>query len=118
MTRSGLARLVLIVVTVVAGTLPVFAQDAEHSDLHVELRSATGSNRFQIGEVIQLEAVLSSSNPTRYLAPCALFRESNFGFPQCRFFSQWSFTITHDGGWVDLSKEFPSGPVTSGGPSF
>jgi hypothetical protein len=123
MTCSRLARLVpvfatIIVVVTIVATLPLIAQDAEHSDLHVELRSATGSNRFQIGEVIPLEAVLSSSNPTRYLAPCALFRESNFGFPQCQFFSAWSFTITPDSGWVDLNKEFPSGPVTSGGPTF
>jgi hypothetical protein len=119
MTSSGLARLVLIILIITAvAPLPLFAQDAEHSDLHVELRSATGSSRFQIGEVIPLEAVLSSDNPTRYLEPCALFRESNFGFPQCRFFSKWSFTITPDRGWVDLTKEFPSGPVASGGPMF
>ncbi len=108
-----MARLIL---TLALFVWPLRAQ--EPSDLQVQLRSATGSNRFQIGEVIPLEVVLSSSTPNRYLEPCALFRESNFGFPLCRFFSKWSFTITPDGGWVDLTKEFPSGPATSGGPSF
>lgn len=51
----------------------------EHPGLQVPLRSATGSNRFQIGEVIRLEVILSSNTPNRYLEPCALFRESNFG---------------------------------------
>ncbi|MFZ3264689.1 MAG: hypothetical protein WA172_11875 [Terriglobales bacterium] len=110
---AGFARLILAIAVV---TLPLVAQ--EHSDLQAELRSSTGSNRFQIGEVIPLEVVLSSSTSNRYLEPCALFRESNFGFPQCRFFSKWSFTIMPESGWVDLTKEFPSGPVTSGGPSF
>jgi hypothetical protein len=90
----------------------------EPSDLRVQLRSATGSNRFQIGEVIPLEVVLSSTTPNRYLEPCAIFRETNFGFPQCRFFTHWSFTITSGDGWVDLTKEFPSGPGTGGGPTF
>jgi hypothetical protein len=90
----------------------------EPSDLQVQLRSATGSNLFQIGEVIPLEAVLSSSASNRYLEPCELFVERNFGFPQCRFFSRWSFTITPDRGWVDLTKEFPSGPRSRSGPTF
>ena len=51
----------------------------EHPGLQVPLRSATGSNRFQIGEVIRLEVILSSNTPNRYLEPSALFRESNFG---------------------------------------
>jgi len=85
--------------------------------LQVQLRSTTGSNQFQIGEQIPLEAVLSSSIPNRYLEPCALFRESSFGL-ECRFFSSWSFSITPDSGWVDLAKEFPGGPQTFGGPTF
>jgi hypothetical protein len=88
------------------------------SDLHVELRSATGSNRFQIGEMIPLEVVLSSSAADRYLEPCAIFRESNFGFPQCRYFARLSFSVAPDSGWVDLYKEFPTGPQTFGGPTF
>ncbi|HUZ97205.1 MAG TPA: hypothetical protein VMU57_20055 [Edaphobacter sp.] len=88
------------------------------SDLDVELRSATGSNVFQIGEKIPLEVALSSSTPKRYLEPCRLFNESNFGFPQCRFFNHWSFSIRPAGGWVDLTQEFPSGPGMGGGPSF
>jgi hypothetical protein len=88
------------------------------SDLQVQLRSATGSNRFQIGEMIPLEVVLSSNAADRYLEPCAIFRESNFGFPQCRYFTRWSFSVAPDSGWVDLYKEFPTGPQTSGGPTF
>ena len=84
----------------------------------MSLRSATGSNRFQIGEMIPLEVVLSSSAPDRYLEPCALFRESNFGFPQCRYFTRWSFSVAPDSGWTDLYKEFPSGLAMGGGPIF
>jgi hypothetical protein len=113
MTRSALARLILAIVSL---AVPLLAQD--QSDLQAQLRSATGSNTFQIGEVIPLEVVLSSPSPNRYREPCTLFRESNFGFPQCRFFNSWSFTITPDAGWVDLAKEFPSGPIASGGPTF
>jgi hypothetical protein len=96
--------------------LPLLAQSS--SDLALALRSTTGSNRFQIGEAIPLEAVLSSTAANRYLEPCALFRESNFGFPECSFFSKWSFTITPADGWTDLTKEpSPYGRgVTSGGP--
>ncbi len=90
----------------------------EPRDLDVQLRSATGSNVFQIGEEIPLEVVLSSSAPKRYLQPCRLFNESSFGFPQCRFFNHWSFAVRPPGGWVDLTQEFPSGPQTGGGPSF
>jgi hypothetical protein len=75
---------------------PLMAQKAtvrEPSDLKVELRSETGSTQFQIGEVIPLEVLLSSTTPNRYLEPCAMFRESNFGHPQCRFFTQWSIDI-------------------------
>jgi sugar lactone lactonase YvrE len=88
------------------------------TDLDVQLRSATGSNRFQIGEQIPLEVVLSSSTPKRYLVPCQLFNETGFGFPRCRFFNRWSFAVRPPGGWTDLEQEFPSGPRTWGGPSF
>jgi hypothetical protein len=90
---------------------------SEPVDLQVQIRSGTGSNRFRIGEVIPLEVLLSSSTPNRYLEPCALFRESNFGFPQCRFFSRWSFSITPETGWLDYTKEY-GGPHTFGGPMF
>jgi hypothetical protein len=98
---------------------PVMAQKAtvnEPSDLKVELRSETGSTQFQVGEVISLEVLLSSTTPNRYLEPCAMFRESNFGIPQCRFFTQWSIDIVPADGWIDLTKFW--GPQRSGGPSF
>lgn len=97
---------------------PVQTAKEDSSDLKVELRSATGSSRFQIGEEIPLQVSLSSDTPNRYLEPCRLFNESNFGFPRCRLFNHWSFSIRPAGGWVDLSQEFPSGPMTSGGPTF
>ena len=111
MSRAGIACVILAF----SITSPLLAQSP--SDLQVELRSATGSNRFQIGEVIPLELVLSSSSPNHYLEPCNLFNESHFGFPQCRFSSGWSFSITPDSGWVDLTKEFPA-VWAGGGPSF
>jgi hypothetical protein len=90
---------------------------SEPADLQVQFRSATGSNRFRVGEVIAVEVLLSSPTPNRYLEPCALFRESHFGFPQCRFSSRWSFSITPETGWVDYAKEF-GGPFAWGGPVF
>jgi sugar lactone lactonase YvrE len=92
---------------------PVPAPKQDTSDLQVELRSATGSNTFQIGEQIPLEVFLSSSTPNRYLQPCSTFVESHFGYPQCRFFNRWNFSIVSGGGWVDLTQEFPPGPVTT-----
>jgi hypothetical protein len=97
---------------------PLKPSPQEARDLNVGLLSATGSNRFQIGQEIPLEVTVSSSTPNRYLEPCGLFRESNFGFPQCRFFNHWSFSIRPAGGWVDLEQEFPSGPLTGGGPTL
>lgn len=90
MKRSRRGCLLLIVG--LAGPL-LFAQQAAPSDsdgLQVVLRPATGSNRFRVGEVIRLEVLFSSTTANRYLEPCALFLESNFGFPQCRFFSHWA----------------------------
>ena len=72
------------------------------SDLQVELRSATGSNRFQLGEVIPLEIFISSSTPNRYLEPCKMFWESCFGYPQCRFVTHWSFDVIPGTGWTDI----------------
>lgn len=45
-----------------------------------------------------------------------MFREGNFGFPQCRFFTQWSIDIVPADGWIDLTKFL--GPQRVGGPSF
>src|ERR1700678_2034816 len=86
-------------------------------DLQMQFRSATGSNRFRVGEVIPIEILISSTSPDRYLEPCTLFSEINFGYRQCRFFSQWSLAIRPETGWVDYTKEF-TGPATRGGPTF
>ena len=97
---------------------PLFAQDSpapEPADLKVELRSATGSNRFQLGEVIPLEVLISSSTPNRYLEPCDMFAEGCFGFPRCRFFTHWSFEVSPNTGWRDIGWH---GCLSSGGPSF
>ena len=84
------------------------------SDLRVELRSTSGSNRFKVGEPIELEATFSSKAPGRYLEPCGLFgKPTGFGFPLCRFFTRWSFTIKPDNGWTDIR-----GVEISGGPNF
>ncbi|ABF40169.1 hypothetical protein Acid345_1166 [Candidatus Koribacter versatilis Ellin345] len=87
------------------------------ADLNVQLRSATGSNRFQVGEVIPLEMLFSSTSKGRYLAPCLPFRESNFGFPMCRFTNVWSFAVTPMDGAVDLTK-IGFGVRTGGGSTF
>lgn len=82
----------------------VFAKPAEQepSDLTLELRSGTGSNRFQLGEVIPLEVLISSSTPKRCLEPCKIFWESCFGYPQCRFETNWSFNVIPGTGWTDI----------------
>jgi hypothetical protein len=102
MIRTGL--ITLVIVTTLYG-LTLFAQDSsaqEPEDLKVELRSATGSNRFQLGEVIPLEVFVSSSAPNRYLEPCKMFWESCFGYPQCRFVTHWSFDVIPNTGWTDI----------------
>ena len=102
MNRSRLARLILAIAFCCS---PLFAQDSpaqEPADLKVELRSATGSNRFQLGEVIPLEVFISSSAPNRYLEPCKMFWESCFGYPQCRFVTNWSFDVVPNTGWTDI----------------
>ena len=117
MIRPKLAWFALTVGFLASSMLGQQPATSEHADLQVQFRSSTGSNQFRIGEVIPVEVLLSSPTPNRYLEPCALFRESNFGFPQCRFFSLWSFAITPETGWVDYTKAF-AGPRTSGGPMF
>jgi hypothetical protein len=85
MHRSRLARLILAIAFCCS---PLFAEDPPPqapADLNIELRSATGANHFQLGEVIPLEVFISSSTPNRYLEPCKMFWESCFGYPQCRF---------------------------------
>jgi hypothetical protein len=115
--RPKLEWFVLTVGLLASSMLAQQPTTPEPADLQVQFRAATGSSRFRIGEVITVEVLLSSTTPNRYLEPCALFRESNFGFPQCRFFSRWSFAIVPDSGWVDYTKEF-DGPRTGGGPTF
>jgi len=113
MVRPGLTTLLLATAICCS---PLFAQDSpaqEPADLKVELRSATGSNRFQLGEVIPLEVLISSSTPNRYLEPCKMFWESCFGFPQCRFFTHWSFEVAPSTGWTDIGWH---GCRTVGGP--
>ena len=87
----------------------------EPADIQAELRSATGSNHFQLGEVISLDFIISSSTPNRYLAPCNLFNESCFGFPQCRFFTHWSFSVAPESGWTQIGGR---GCETMSGPNF
>ena len=117
MIRPKLEWFALTVGLLVSSMLGQQPTASEPADLQVHFRSGTGSNRFRIGEVISVEVLLSSATPNRHLESCALFRESNFGFPQCRFFSRWSFAITPETGWVDYTKEF-DGPRTGGGPMF
>lgn len=115
MIRTGLAALIL---TAAVCRSPLFAQISsvqEPADLKVELRSATGSNRFQLGEVIPLEVLISSSTPNRYLEPCKMFWESCFGFPQCRFVTHWSFDVIPSTGWTDIGWH---GCMRMGGPTY
>ncbi|HXF12838.1 MAG TPA: hypothetical protein VN517_06780 [Terriglobales bacterium] len=96
----------------------LFAQNLpvpEPADLQVELRSATGSDRFQLGEVIPLEVLISSSTPNHYLEPCKMFWESCFGFPQCRFATRWSFDIIPSAGWTDIGWH---GCMMMSGPTY
>lgn len=102
MVRTALTTLILAIAFCCA---PLFAEDSpaqEPADLNVELRSATGSNRFQLGEVIPLEVFISSKTPNRYLEPCKLFWESCFGYPRCRFVTHWSFDVIPNTGWTDI----------------
>ncbi len=116
--RSKLRWLnVVVIVSLLGSSLFARLVEGDPPDLQVVLRSATGSNRFRVGEVIPLEVLFSSTTANRYLEPCALFRESNFGFPQCRFLSHWSFAISPEDGWLDYTKAF-AGPQTFGGPTF
>lgn len=115
LTYLGLTALILLTAVFFS---PLFAQGSpahRPADLKVELRSATGSNRFQLGEVIPLELLISSSTSKRYLAPCQIFSESCFGYPQCRFASSWSFEVIPDTGWTDIGWH---GCMTMSGPTY
>ena len=112
MTRRKVAFLILVFVSFAALLLA-----EEPADLTMHLRTATGSNRFQIGEVIPIEVALSSIAPKHYLEPCELFSYRSFGFPQCRFFSKWSFTVTPVDGSTDFLKDY-TGPMMSSGPMY
>jgi hypothetical protein len=118
MVKSWLVFLILILGSATP-PLSLAAQKAaqDTQDLQVELRSATGSNRFQIGQQIPLEAVFSSGVVNRYLEPCKLFDKGRFGYLRCRFQNQWSISIFPEDGWIDLTKEFPTG-LMWGGPSY
>jgi hypothetical protein len=115
MVRTGLTALILATAICCS---PLFAQDSpaqEPADLRLELRSATGSNHFQLGEVIPLEFLISSSTPNRYLEPCKMFWESCFGYPLCRFVTHWSFDVIPSTGWTDIGWH---GCGAMGGPTI
>ena len=81
------------------------------SDLRVELRSASGSNSFKVGDPIQLEVVFSSKARGKYLEPCGLMFTHNFGLPLCRYYTKESASIKPDGGWTEAVRS-----ETFGGP--
>ena len=112
---SGLTALILLTA---AFCSTLFAQNSPVQgppDLDVELRSATGSNRFQLGEVISLEVLISSRTSNRYLEPCQLFRESCFGYPRCRFATSWKIDVIPDTGWTDIGWH---GCMSMSGPGY
>lgn len=120
MTRlrfGWLACILFLVTSSMAGQQrsPVVSDPA---DLQMQLRSATGSNNFQIGEIIPIEVSLASTAPNRYLEPCALFRETHFGYPMCRFSTQSSFAITPETGWVDYTRDTHGRIQTGNGATF
>jgi hypothetical protein len=76
------------------GAQPPKPKESISNDLKMVLRPASGSNRFRAGEEIRLQLEFSSGAPGKYLAPCAMFYTSHFGFPHCRFFNRWSIEIS------------------------
>ena len=102
MERTGLTTVILATAACFSPPVTQAAPAQEPADLKVELRSVTGSNRFQLGEVIMLEVLISSRTPNRYLEPCKMFWESCFGYPQCRFVNQWYFDVVPSTGWTDI----------------
>jgi hypothetical protein len=90
------------------------SKPTESDRLRVELHSATGSNRFHLGEAIPLVLIVSSTAKNQYLEPCRLFWKGCFGFPQCRFVTRWSLDITPKTGWAKIDPhecEAVSGPL-------
>ncbi|MGF7179204.1 hypothetical protein [Tunturiibacter psychrotolerans] len=117
---SRLVRTCLIALMIASAVWcsTLFAQNPsvqEPTDLKVELRSSTGTNRFQLGEVIPVQVLISSSTPDRYLEPCTMFWESCFGYPRCRFQAHWSFDISPGTGWTDIGWH---GCSSMSGPTF
>ncbi|WP_058188362.1 hypothetical protein [Terracidiphilus gabretensis] len=102
MIRTGPASLLLWTAFYSSALFAQGSPGQEPADLKVELRTSTGSNRFQLGEIIPLEVLISSSTPNRYLEPCTLFRESCFGYPRCRFFTRWSLDVIPETGRADI----------------
>ncbi len=113
-----MSRITILILAIAFCCFPTFAQDSpapDPADLKVVLRSARGSDRFQLGEVIPLEVLISSSTEKRYLEPCDMFAEGCFGFPRCRFFTHWSFDVVPNTGWREIGWH---GCQTASGPSF
>ena len=118
MKQMARAVLTTLILAIAFSCSPLFAQESpvqDSTDLKVELRSATGSNRFQLGKVIPLEVFVSSSKANRYLEPCKMFWESCFGFPQCRFVTNWSLDVVPHSGWTDMGSHVC---MTMGGPTM
>jgi hypothetical protein len=86
------------------------------SDLQVDLGTTSASNRFKVGEPIELEAIFSSKAPSRYLEPCGLFGKPQY---QTRFWVS-TLPVLHavvlhyqaGQGWTDIrGRLFASGPT-------
>jgi hypothetical protein len=115
MLRTCLIALILTSAVCCSSLLAQDTSVQEPADVKVELRSVTGSNRFQLGEMIPLELLISSTTPNRYLEPCKMFWESCFGYPLCRYVTHWAFDVTPTTGWTDIGWH---GCSTMGGPTY
>lgn len=106
------------VLPIVLLLLPLFAtaQKPIASDLSGDLGAKDHGPTFQVGEIITLEASFTSSAPNKYLEPCELFSIRSFGYPQCRFFSRWSFSVeSPEGTWASIKEQYP---MSMSGPTF
>jgi hypothetical protein len=115
MIRASITAVILSVAVFCPALSGQDSPERGPADLKVELRSATGSNSFQLGEVILLEVLISSGTPERYLEPCKMFWESCFGYPQCRFVTHWSFDVIPSAGWTDIGWH---GCMAMSGPTY